>query len=121
MTIFSRNEFCTTDYKNLSIKLKKDCALVRVYNAATISEISHCTFEIAPAIFPKTGHAFEFCGKAEDGRTVLIRLPNHPFYVCSLFLPQLKSDSKLLMDWLKTALKLKEDCWRVLTRKAKTI
>lgn len=104
-----RNQLCTTDYKDLAIELKENCSLVDVYNAISIAEISHCTFEIAPAIFEKTAKAFEFCGKAEDGRTVLIQLPEHPFYVASLFLPQLKSDSKLITAWLKTALKLKED------------
>lgn len=104
-----RNQLCTTDYKDLAINLKEDCSLVSVYEANQISEISHCTFEIAPNIFDKTSRAFEFCGVAEDGRTVLIRLPNHPFYAASLFLPQLKSDSKLIKAWLKAALKLKED------------
>lgn len=104
-----KNALCTTDYKDLAIELKEDCSLVNVYNTTNISEISHCTFEIAPNIFEKTSKAFKFCGKAEDGRTVLIRLPEHPFYVASLFLPQLKSDSKMITAWLKTALRLKED------------
>ena len=106
----SRNQLCSTDYKNLSIELKNDCSLVRVYNTTTISEVSHCTFEIDSSISEKIGNAFEFCGKAnDDGRTVLIKLPKHPFYVGSLFLPQLKSESKLIVTWLKTALKLKEE------------
>lgn len=55
-------------------------------------------FEIDPDVSEKTGNAFEFFGKAnDDSRAVLIRLPKHPFYVASLFLPQLKGDSKLLI------------------------
>lgn len=103
-----RNELCSRDYKDLSIELKNDCSLSQVYHSMTITEVSHCTFEIAPSFFEKTSTVFEFCGKAKDGRTVLIRLPHHPFYVASLFLPQLKSDSKLIIAWLKAALKEKK-------------
>lgn len=103
-----KNQLCSTDYKELTINLEESSSLVSVFNSTSISEISHCTFEIASEISQKTAEAFEFCGKAkDDGRTVLIRLPNHSFYVASLFLPQLKDDSKLIIAWLKMALEVK--------------
>lgn len=105
----SRNEFCTTDYKELAIALNPDCCLINVYGNRHISEISHCTFEINDSCVDEVASAFEFCGVAEDGRTVLIRLKNHPFFVASLFLPQLKDGSKLLHAWLQTTIALKQN------------
>ena len=105
----SRNEFCTTDYEDLAIDLNAGCHLINVYGNRHISEISHCTFEIADGYVDKVASAFEFCGVSEDGRTVLIRLNNHPFFVASLFLPQLKEDSKLLHTWLQTTIALKQN------------
>jgi len=101
----SRNENCSRESKELSIELKKGSTLVDIYNSPIINEISHCTYQIAPAIFQKMSEEFEFCGKAQDGRTVLIQLPCHPFYVAALFLPQLKSNSKLILAWLKLVIK----------------
>ena len=103
------NSNCTKDYKDLAITLKPGCSLIAVFSSDCISETSHCNFEIDDNVVSKAAIAFEFCGVAEDGRTVLIRLPKHPFFVASLFLPQLKEDSKLVQAWLQPTIALKQN------------
>lgn len=84
------NANCTTDFKDLKIELKPDCSLVNIYGCVRISEISHCTFQIADNVIDEMASQFEFCSVTEDGRTVLVRLHNHPFSLLHYFCPNSK-------------------------------
>ncbi|MEM7110285.1 MAG: hypothetical protein AAF519_18810 [Bacteroidota bacterium] len=98
----SLNESCGTEYKELTISLHP--STVKEWYAATeAKETSHCRFEINSTYQKQINQHFTFAGTADDGRMVIAELTDHPFFLATLFLPQLNKQSKLLKTLIQSA------------------
>ena len=98
----SLNESCGRDYKDLHIELHS-IKTKSYYGSTKVVETSHCRFEINHTHQKELNDHFTFAGIADDGRVVIAELTNHPFFLATLFLPQLNQDSLLLKQMLKVA------------------
>ena len=65
-----------------------------IYGKEESEESFRCNFGLNPKYFPAFEEtSFRFSGKDEDGAPRLMELTDHPFYMGTLFLPQLRSDA----------------------------
>lgn len=101
----SLNESCGRDYKDLHIELHSN-KTQSYYGSSNVIETSHCRFEINPDYLQEVNDHLTFAGTADDGRMVIAELTNHPFFLATLFLPQLNQDSLILKQMLKVAQEL---------------
>ncbi|MEM6830207.1 MAG: hypothetical protein AAF551_06800 [Bacteroidota bacterium] len=101
----SFNESCGTEYKELTISLHSSKTKT-YYESAQVRETSHCRFEINAIHQEEVNRYFTFAGTANDGRMVIAELTEHPFFLATLFLPQLKTRSQLLSQLMLHAAKL---------------
>ena len=74
------------------LRIKPGCRLAAIYRASEIEEEYFCNFEVNPAYRER----FEMAGlrlAAFDNRGELraVELPDHPFFIATLYLPQLSS------------------------------
>jgi CTP synthase (UTP-ammonia lyase) len=74
------------------LRIKPGCRLAAIYGACEIEEEYFCNFEVNPAY----GERFERAGlrlAAFDNRGELraVELPEHPFFIATLYQPQLSS------------------------------
>ncbi len=98
----SFNESCGTEYKELEISLHPSKTKAW-YGSTEVKEISHCRFEINPSHQEEVNQYFTFAGTADDGRMVIAELTDHPFFLATLFLPQLNGQNKLLKTLIQSA------------------
>ena len=102
----SFKESCGTEYKDLQIQLNPTSKARSWYEVLNVIETSHCRFEINPAHQEELIQHFTFAGNADDGRMVIAELSDHPFFVATLFLPQLNDKGTLLKKWMSSAAQL---------------
>jgi len=78
--------------KPIRIHLREDSRAREIVGADQIEEEYNCNFELNPEfdeIFEETG--LEFTGFGDRGESRIFEIPDHPFYVATLFQPQRKS------------------------------
>lgn len=76
----------------IRIHLREDSRARTIVGADRIEEEFNCNFELNPEfdeIFEETG--LEFTGFGDRGESRIFEIPDHPFYVATLFQPQRKS------------------------------
>ena len=77
------------------LRIKPGCRLAAIYGACEIEEEYFCNFEVNPAYRER----FEMAGlrlAAFDNRGELraVELPQHPFFIATLYQPQLSSSDR---------------------------
>jgi CTP synthase (UTP-ammonia lyase) len=80
----------------------------RVYGQATIREEFACNYGLNPNYEELYAHSeLRIVGVGADGEVRMIELPAHPFYVATLFLPQVRSVAEqphpLIVAYLQAA------------------
>ena len=83
---------CSLAGVSQEVKIKADSMAHEVYNQALVIEKFTCNYGLNEAYGPdiSTGN-LSITGFDEDGNARIIELPGHPFYLATLFLPQLSS------------------------------
>jgi CTP synthase (UTP-ammonia lyase) len=64
----------------------------RLYGAATAAEDYYCSYGVNPAYRSRLEAAgMTVSGVGDDGEIRIVELPDHPFFLATLFLPQTRS------------------------------
>ena len=83
---------CSLAGRLLTIELKEDSRVFRIYKNRIIKEHYYCNFGLNPeyqAVLDEGG--LRVTGVDENNEARILELPGHPFYVATLFVPQLNS------------------------------
>lgn len=74
------------------IRLKKGSLLHRIYGCDEVVEEFFCNYEVNPQYEPQLASAgLEVVARAEHDEARAVELTGHPFFVATLFQPQLSS------------------------------
>lgn len=76
----------------LTVRLVPGSIAARAYSRGEITEDFWCNYELNPEFRRAMEHGgLRITGVGEHGEARMIELPGHPFYLASLFRPQLSS------------------------------
>lgn len=74
------------------IRLKPGSLLQRIYACNEVVEQFYCNYEVNPEYEPQLASVrLEVVARAEHGEARAVELTGHPFFVATLFQPQLSS------------------------------
>jgi CTP synthase (UTP-ammonia lyase) len=83
---------CSLVGRTMTIRLQPGSLVGRAYGCATVRETYHCNFGVNPDyIEPLRMRRLRIVGSDDEGVVRAVELDNHPFFVGTLFLPQLGS------------------------------
>lgn len=78
----------------MPIRIEADTRARAVFGADLIRESFTCSYELNPAYEARlTAAGLRVSGRGERGEARIIELPDHPYYLATLFLPQYGSAS----------------------------
>ena len=97
---------CSLVGRTMSIQLQPDSLVGRAYGRTTVQEQYHCNFGLNPHYVDKLRASdMRIVGSDDEGVVRAVELPAHPFFVGTLFLPQLSSSASaphpLVMAFLR--------------------
>jgi CTP synthase (UTP-ammonia lyase) len=85
---------CSLVGRTMTISLVPDSMVARIYGCATVQEQYLCNFGVNPDYVDTLGSgALRVVGSDAEGTVRAVELSGHPFFVGTLFLPQLGSTS----------------------------
>lgn len=89
------------------VSIARDSQVGRLYQSERSTESFYCSFGIEPQ-YQQTlkGMSLQFVGEDDEGQVRITELPNHPFFIGTLFVPQawaLKGRAHPLIDGLRKA------------------
>lgn len=103
---------CSLVGKTMKINLNPNSQIGQIYQNTVIQEKYYCNFGLNPNyqnLIDKEG--LKVVGIDENGEARVLELPNHPFFIATLFVPQLSSSAykphPLISSYLETALSFK--------------
>jgi CTP synthase (UTP-ammonia lyase) len=83
---------CSLAGRELTITLAPDSHVARIYGALEVREQYYCNFGINPdKAGLLTSGELRVTGSDAEGEVRVVELPAHPFYIGTLFVPQLRS------------------------------
>jgi len=83
---------CSLAGRKMQLRLVEDSFVAKVYGKETIEEEYYCNFGVNPAHAEKFDDGpLRVVGSDNEGEIRIVELPNHPFFVATLFVPQLRS------------------------------
>jgi CTP synthase (UTP-ammonia lyase) len=83
---------CSPAGKALPITLEPGTRAAELYGATEVVEQHYCSFGINPGYRePLVDGGLRVAGVDADGDFRVLELPGHPFYVATLFVPQMRS------------------------------
>ena len=75
-----------------TIRIEPDAMVFRIYRRAEVQEEFFCNYELNPQFRERIeAGRLRVAGVGEAGEVRIVELPGHPFFVATLFLPQLSS------------------------------
>jgi CTP synthase (UTP-ammonia lyase) len=78
--------------KTQVIKIAAGSCAHQAYGLREVTEQFHCNYGLNPEFRDKVGKGqLKITGVDLDGEVRIVELPDHPFYVGTLFLPQISS------------------------------
>jgi CTP synthase (UTP-ammonia lyase) len=98
---------CSLVGRTMTITLQPESLVARLYGRSVVQEQYHCNFGVNPEyVDALRSGALRIVGSDDEGVVRAVELPNHPFFVGTLFLPQHTSTSTaphpLISGFLKT-------------------
>ena len=83
---------CSLARRTLRIQLRQDSLAARCYGATEMEETYYCNFGVNPQ-FAKVllQGRLEVVGSDAEGEVRVVEYPEHPFFVGTLFVPQMRS------------------------------
>lgn len=103
---------CSLIGKTMQVHLVPTSRAFHLYQRAVVSEQYYCQFGLNPA-YQTALHegGLRVVGVDQDGEARILELPDHPFFLATLFVPQLTSSPghphPLITAYLRTALQVK--------------
>jgi CTP synthase (UTP-ammonia lyase) len=86
---------CSLVGKRMAVTLVPDTLARRLYEQDAVDENYYCNFALDPRFEPQLAAAgMTFSGVDEQGNARIVELANHPFYVATLFVPQVNSTAE---------------------------
>lgn len=80
---------CSLVGRTMTITLKPGSLVARLYGQSTVREEYHCNFGVNPDyVVALRSSALNIVGSDDEGMVRAVELPEHPFFVGTLFLPQ---------------------------------
>ncbi|MEM9658181.1 MAG: CTP synthase [Planctomycetota bacterium] len=90
--LFISQLVCTLAGKELGLKLVRGSRAASFYGAVAATERYYCNFSINPQYVARIERGpLRISGADDQGEARIIELPEHPFYVGTLFVPQVQS------------------------------
>jgi CTP synthase (UTP-ammonia lyase) len=107
-TLFISKLACSLVGKTQEIKIAPDSIAHRAYGKHEMMEQFFCNYGLNPAFRKKvTEGKLSITGVDPEGEVRIVELADHPFYVATLFLPQVASKPEsphpLILAYLKAA------------------
>ena len=83
---------CSLAGREMRLAFVPDSQVARIYGAVTATEQYYCRFGVNPEYIPllKNG-PLQITGSDGEGEVRVVELPGHPFFMGTLFVPQLRS------------------------------
>jgi CTP synthase (UTP-ammonia lyase) len=93
--LFISELYCSLFGRKLPLTFVPDSQVARIYGSVTATEQYYCSFGVNPEVVPllKSGE-LKITGSDEEGEIRVVELPDHPFYIGALFVPQTRSTSE---------------------------
>jgi CTP synthase (UTP-ammonia lyase) len=91
-SLFISRLACSLVGRSLAITLQPESLVARAYGATTVTEGYYCNFGVNPdyaAMLASSGLAV--VGSDAEGEVRVVELRGHPFFVGTLYVPQLRS------------------------------
>jgi CTP synthase (UTP-ammonia lyase) len=83
---------CSLKGRSMTISIESDSLLARCYGRTKVHEQYYCNFGVNPEyVATLRSHALRIVASDEEGEVRAIELPGHPFFIGTLFLPQMNS------------------------------
>ncbi len=85
---------CSLFGREMELRLTEESLAARCYGRLTAREEYYCNFGINPEYLPLLqGGPFLFTGADQQGDARILEFPAHPFFVGTLFVPQMRSSA----------------------------
>jgi CTP synthase (UTP-ammonia lyase) len=90
--LFISSLTCSLAGRAMQLEFAADSRVAQIYGATTATEEYYCNFGVNPEVVPalKSG-ALRVVGSDAEGEVRVLELPQHPFFVATLFVPQARS------------------------------
>jgi CTP synthase (UTP-ammonia lyase) len=86
---------CSLSGKQITLKLGPGSRLARLYGATTPVEHTTCNYGLSPAIQDLASrHGMIVAATDDTGEVRAVERPDHPFFVATLYQPQLSSTAE---------------------------
>jgi CTP synthase (UTP-ammonia lyase) len=101
---------CSLAGREMRLSFGEGSKVASIYGALSATEQYYCNFGVNPQYVPLFRKGpLVVSGSDEEGEVRVIELPKHPFYVATLFVPQMRSapgkPHPLVMEFLRAALR----------------
>lgn len=95
--------------EKMKVYINKNSKTYRFYQTETVEEEYYCDFGLEPAYQDDLEEAgLKIVGIDQDEETRIVEIPDHPFYIATLFVPQLTSSADephpLIINFMKATL-----------------
>jgi CTP synthase (UTP-ammonia lyase) len=99
---------CSLVGKTQKIKIKPGSRAYQAYGQEDVTEQFSCNYGLNPQFFDKVDSpGLKITGVDLEGGARIVEVPDHPFYLATLFLPQISSrpagPHPLIVDYLRAA------------------
>lgn len=85
---------CALRGRDMKLSFVPDSRVARYYEALTAVESYYCNFGINPEYVPALkARGFRVVGSDAEGEVRVMEIANHPFYIGTLFVPQVRSSA----------------------------
>jgi CTP synthase (UTP-ammonia lyase) len=83
---------CSLQGREIAVDLTPGSLLARLHGSARVAERTTCDYGLAPEVQHLAGaHGMRVAGTDDTGEVRAIERPDHPFFVGTLYQPQLRS------------------------------
>jgi CTP synthase (UTP-ammonia lyase) len=83
---------CSLAGKKLQIRVTPNTLAHRLYRSDLVDEQYYCNFGFNEAYRAELeAHGLRFTGRSDDGEARILEIPDHPFFLATLFVPQTAS------------------------------
>lgn len=92
--------------RTMHVRFERGSKLAAIYACDTAEEGAFCNFELSPLFQPHfSGGSMKICAFDRNGEARAVEIPEHPFFIATLFIPQLKTamnrPSALFVEFLR--------------------
>jgi len=106
-SLFISKLACSLKGREMNISLKPESKVSAIYGSKSATENYYCNFGVNPAyISVLKSDILKITGSDAEGEVRIIEIPEHPFYLGTLYVPQSKSKPEsphpIITEFVKT-------------------